>query len=68
PIEGLEIIDQKNQENNPAPALANHRFLCTRDYVEAYSAKRITPIQVCEKLIDKMIQSCSEACNPPLDG
>ncbi|CAG8716620.1 15815_t:CDS:2, partial [Dentiscutata erythropus] len=53
PIEGLEIIDQKNQENNPAPA--NHGFLCARDYV-------------CEKLIDKMIQSCSKTCNPPLYG
>ncbi|CAG8782114.1 29019_t:CDS:2, partial [Racocetra persica] len=52
--------------HNPAPA--NQRFLCARDYTDAYFTKRITPLQVCEKLIDKIIQSCSKACDPPLNG
>ncbi|CAG8733566.1 16891_t:CDS:2, partial [Racocetra persica] len=65
-IDGLEIIEQKNQEHNPAPA--NQRFLCARDYTDAYFTKSITPIQVCEKLIDKIKQSCSKACDPPLYG
>ncbi|CAG8716365.1 12842_t:CDS:2 [Gigaspora margarita] len=67
-IDGLEVIDQKNQEHNPASAPANHRFLRVYDYIEAYSTNRITPLQVCEKLIDKINQSCSEACDPPLYG
>ncbi|CAG8625528.1 10794_t:CDS:2, partial [Racocetra fulgida] len=48
-IDGLEIIEQKNQEHNQDhnPAPANQRFLCARDYTEAYFTKRITPLQVC---------------------
>ncbi|CAG8512296.1 9903_t:CDS:2, partial [Dentiscutata heterogama] len=63
-VDGLEIFDQKNKEYNPIPEC--QKFLCARDFTEAYSAKRVTPIQVCEKLIDNINQSCSEACDPPL--
>ncbi|CAG8557437.1 11212_t:CDS:2, partial [Dentiscutata erythropus] len=61
-IDGLEIFDQNNKY------LENQLFLCTRDFTKAYLAKRVTPIQVCEKLIDKINLSCSKACNPPLYG
>ncbi|CAG8512329.1 6178_t:CDS:2 [Dentiscutata erythropus] len=65
-IDGLEIFDQKNKEYNPMPE--NQKYLCARDFTEAYLAKRITPVQVCEKLIENINQSCSEACDPPLYG
>ncbi|CAG8630257.1 36029_t:CDS:10 [Gigaspora margarita] len=65
-IDGLEIFDHKNKEYNPIPE--KQKFLCARDFTEAYSARRITPTQVCEKLIDNINQSCSEACDPPLYG
>ncbi|CAG8596920.1 23893_t:CDS:10, partial [Gigaspora rosea] len=63
-IDGLETF-QKNKYN---PVLENQKFLCARDFTEAYLAKKITPIQVCEKLIDKINHSLSKACDPPLYG
>ncbi|CAG8756610.1 23098_t:CDS:2, partial [Dentiscutata erythropus] len=65
-ISGLEIFNQKNKTHNQVPE--NQRFLCARDFTEAYTAKKITPLQVCEKLIDKINHSSSKACDPPLYG
>ncbi|CAG8452533.1 9665_t:CDS:2, partial [Scutellospora calospora] len=65
-VDGLEIFDRKINEHDPVPE--NQRFLCARDFTEAYLTKRVTPLQICEKLIDKINRSCSEACDPPLYG
>ncbi|CAG8741769.1 13580_t:CDS:2, partial [Cetraspora pellucida] len=65
-IDGLEIFGHQNKEHSPTQEI--QKFLCARDYTEVYLAKRVTPLQVCEKLIDNINQSCSEECDPPLYG
>ncbi|CAG8851526.1 28198_t:CDS:2, partial [Racocetra persica] len=65
-VDGLEIFNQKTKPHNQIQE--NQRFLYVDDYTEAYSTKKTTPLQVCEKLIEKIKHSCSKACDPPLYG
>ncbi|CAG8443463.1 amidase signature enzyme [Rhizophagus irregularis] len=64
-VDGLEIFEK--QKNLQQKDYYSSGFLRASDFHEAYLAKRVTPLQVCEVLINKIEESLKK-CSPPLNA
>ncbi|CAG8565543.1 12226_t:CDS:10 [Funneliformis caledonium] len=65
-IDGLEIFEKQKDSR---PKNYSSGLLGTSDFHEAYLAKRVTPLQVCEALLLKIEETLDVTkCNPPLNA
>ncbi|CAG8552552.1 14533_t:CDS:2, partial [Acaulospora colombiana] len=65
-IDGLEIFNQRNEKIHST--FENSGYYCSFDFREAYLSKKLTPLQACEALINRIEDSHSiSKLNPTLD-